>query len=54
LYLGDINTSKITLIGGTSSQFLKGDGSLDSNTYLTSSGTIDYAKKLKYSTQIKT
>jgi protein-disulfide isomerase-like protein with CxxC motif len=31
------NTSKSTWLGGTSSQFLKGDGSFDSNTYLTPS-----------------
>ena len=29
--------------GGTSSQFLKADGSVDSNTYITSSGSCNYA-----------
>jgi hypothetical protein len=33
------NTSLGSLIGGTSSQFLKGDGTLDSNTYITPSYT---------------
>lgn len=32
--------------GGTSTQFLKADGSVDSNSYLTSSGTINKANKL--------
>jgi hypothetical protein len=32
------NTSKSVWLGGTSSQFVKGDGSLDNSTYLTTSG----------------
>ena len=32
--------------GGTSSQFLKADGSIDSNIYLTTSGTVDLARGL--------
>ena len=40
-YLGEITGSKFTRIGGTSSQFLKADGSIDSSTYLTSlSGAV--------------
>jgi hypothetical protein len=33
-----LTASKFIVTGGTSSQFLKGDGSLDSNTYNTGSG----------------
>lgn len=51
---GDVSATSFKTINGKSSQFVKGDGSLDSNAYLTSSGTIDYANKLKYNTQIKT
>ena len=38
--------------GGTSSQFLKADGSIDSNTYLTSVGTVDLARGLTGSPNI--
>lgn len=43
--IGNISTSKVAINGGTSSQFLKADGSLDNNSYLplsggTMSGTI--------------
>jgi hypothetical protein len=34
------NKTKAQVLGGTSSQFVKGDGSLDSNTYLTGNQTI--------------
>lgn len=34
--VGNINTSKVVIRNGTSSQFLKADGSLDNRTYLTS------------------
>jgi len=37
---------------GTSSQFLKADGSVDSNTYLTSSGTVALAQNLTGSPNI--
>ena len=36
---GDILGSSFVKVGGSSSQFLKADGSVDSSTYLTSSGT---------------
>lgn len=35
-----LTASKFIVTGGTSSQFLKGDGSLDSNTYNTGSGAV--------------
>ena len=38
--------------GGTSSQFLKADGSIDSNTYLTSAGTASLAQGLTGSPSI--
>ena len=38
--------------GGTSSQFLKADGSIDSNTYLTSAGTVALAQGLTGSPSI--
>ena len=38
--------------GGTSSQFLKADGSVDSNTYLTSAGTIALAQGITGSPSI--
>ena len=38
--------------GGTSSQFLKADGSVDSNTYLTSAGTVALAQNLTGSPSI--
>ena len=37
-----LTADKFIVSGGTSSQFLKGDGSLDSNTYLTSSALTGY------------
>ena len=45
IQVGNIGTNKVTINGGTSSQFLKADGSLDYNSYLplsggTMSGTI--------------
>ena len=41
--LNNINANSFVKIGGTSAQFLKADGSVDSNTYLTSVGTINLA-----------
>ena len=51
------NVTTITAVGfktstGTSAQFLKADGSIDSNTYLTSSGTIALAQGLTGSPSI--
>ena len=37
---GELKAAKFTRRGGTSSQFLKADGSVDSNTYLTGNQTI--------------
>jgi len=39
---GEINASKVKLQSGTSSQFLKGDGSVDSNSYATASSLGNY------------
>lgn len=51
---GDVEAPKFIKRGGTSSQFLKADGSVDSNTYLTShqdiSGKVDYADGTKTTT----
>ena len=51
------NATEITAVGfktstGTSSQFLKADGSVDSNTYLTSAGTVALAQNLTGSPSI--
>ena len=51
------NVTTITAVGfktstGTSAQFLKADGSIDSNTYLTSSGTVALAQNLTGSPSI--
>ena len=51
------NVTTITAVGfktstGTSTQFLKADGSVDSNTYLTSAGTIALAQGLTGSPSI--
>ena len=51
------NVTTITAVGfktstGTSAQFLKADGSIDSNTYLTSSGTVALAEGLTGSPNI--
>jgi len=40
---GALSAASITKTGGTASQFLKADGSVDSNTYLTSSGGLTLA-----------
>ncbi len=40
---GILNASTIVKIGGTSSQFLKADGSVDSNTYLTAHPSVSAA-----------
>jgi len=42
---GSITGSSIVKSGGTSSQFLKADGSVDSNTYLTSASLSGYVQK---------
>lgn len=47
-----ITANKIVKLNGTSSQFLKADGSVDNNSYLTSTGTIDTAKKVPNSLTI--
>ena len=39
--VGNINTNKVVIRDGTSSQFLKADGSLDNRTYLTSHQSLD-------------
>ena len=39
--VGNINTSKVVIRDGTSSQFLKADGSLDNKTYLTNHQSLD-------------
>lgn len=42
---GDIRANRLIKVGGTSAQFLKADGSVDSNTYLTeSSGSGTFVK----------
>ena len=51
------NATEITAVGfktstGTSAQFLKADGSVDSNTYLTSAGTVALAQGLTGSPSI--
>mgnify|MGYP003116181519 CR=1 FL=1 len=51
------NVTEITAVGfktstGTSAQFLKADGSVDSNTYLTSAGTVALAQGLTGSPNI--
>ena len=51
------NVTTITAVGfktstGTSSQFLKADGSVDSNTYLTTTGTVALAQGLTGSPSI--
>jgi hypothetical protein len=44
-YLGELTASKLIKSGGTSSQFLKADGSVDSSTYHTGTGTSGYHAK---------
>jgi hypothetical protein len=44
-YNGDFKANKLYVDGGTSSQFIKGDGTLDANTYLTSSALDGYLAK---------
>jgi hypothetical protein len=56
-YLGELTASKLIKSGGTSSQFLKADGSVDSSTYALSSQlhnavTIGTANGLSLSTQV--
>ena len=58
---GNITATKITTSGGTSSQFIKGDGSLDSNTYaplnspgLTGTPTAPTAAASTSTTQVAT
>ena len=60
LDLGNAGLKNVTTItavgfktsGGTSAQFLKADGSIDSNTYLTSAGTVALAQGLTGSPSI--
>lgn len=49
---GYINANKFTVNGGTSSQFLKADGSVDSNTYLTSSSLSNYVTSTSLNTTL--
>lgn len=42
VYTNAIRSTKFVTLGGTSSQFLKGDGSLDSNTYATTTQLGNY------------
>lgn len=56
-YLGELTASKLIKSGGTSSQFLKADGSVDSSTYALTSQlhnavTIGTANGLSLSTQV--
>lgn len=56
-FLGSVTATSIIKSGGTSSQFLKADGSVDSNTYATTSQlhnavTIGTANGLSLSTQV--
>ncbi len=44
-YNGDFKANKLYIEGGTSTQFLKGDGTLDTNTYLTSASLDGYLAK---------
>jgi hypothetical protein len=48
----DIEARSFIITGGNSSQFLKGDGSLDTNTYLTSASLNGYATTGYVQTQI--
>ena len=47
-----ISGNTISLYGGTSSQFLKADGSVDSNAYITSSALTGYATQTWVNTQL--
>ncbi len=51
-YLGEITGSKFIKSGGTSSQFLKADGSVDSNSYHTGSLTTNYIPKATGTTSL--
>lgn len=44
-YNGDFKANKLYVEGGLSTQFIKGDGTLDSNTYLTSASLDGYLAK---------
>jgi len=48
--IGDITADTFIKNGGTSSDFLKGDGSIDSNPYLTPSDLLNYVPKVGDST----
>ncbi|MCH9717755.1 MAG: hypothetical protein K0U52_11830, partial [Gammaproteobacteria bacterium] len=43
-FVGSVTATSLVKTGGTSSQFLKADGSVDTNTYLTSSDLSGYAQ----------
>lgn len=45
LFTGSLTANQIIKSGGTNNQFLKADGSVDSNTYLTDSSLDDYYNK---------
>ena len=45
ILMDSVTSDKFVIPNGTSSQFLKADGSVDSNTYITSSALSDYATK---------
>jgi hypothetical protein len=45
LFTSNITANSFIKSGGTSSQFLKADGSVDANAYITGTGTINYLPK---------
>ena len=49
---GNVTATSFIKSGGTSAQFLKADGSVDSNTYITASALTDYATKLWVTNQL--
>lgn len=51
---GNLTANSFVKTGGTSSQFLKADGSVDSNTYLTSGTLSGYQAKFTVNTTAKT
>lgn len=54
IFSGQITATKLITKDGTSSQFVKGDGSLDSNTYLTTTDLNNYLERLPYWRQTET
>lgn len=49
---GNVTATSFIKSGGTSAQFLKADGSVDSNTYITASALTGYATKSWVNTQL--